>query len=128
MHRLSDERVQGLWDLRASGAGVRRIAVVLGISRNTVRRYLRRRAAGSVFPPAAPPPPAWHERAKELLAEGKSARATALALQAEGVVVSVRTVQRLAASIRPAAPGVVTALAANDDVGPPVLVLEKVPA
>jgi len=100
MHRLSDDQIQQLWDLRAAGAGVRRIATALAISRNTVRRYVRRASEGSAFPPAMPTAPPWHSRAKDLLELDPSASAVARALRDEKVFVSARTVQRLAATWR----------------------------
>lgn len=102
MHRLSDHQIQSLWDLRAAGAGARRIAITLAISRNTVRRYLRRGADGSLFPSPMPEAPAWHARAGHMLADESNASAVAVALRAEGVFVSARTVQRFAATWRQA--------------------------
>jgi transposase len=101
MHRLAAPVLQQLWDLRASGASLRKIAVVLGISRNTVRRHVRR-ATGSVFPPSVDATPAWRTRARELVAEHGPVMATILAatLRSEGFTVSARSVQRELAALR----------------------------
>jgi transposase len=103
MHRLDPDVLQQLWDLRASGASLRGVAVALGISRNTVRRYVRRAVHGSAFPSPADVTPVWHARVRELLAEqGPGVRATRLAtqLRAEGLVVTARSVQRTLAAWR----------------------------
>jgi transposase len=101
MHRLAPPLLQQLWDLRASGASLRRIAVVLGISRNTVRRHVRR-ASGSTFPPPLDATPAWRLRARELVAAHGPVMATVVAatLRAEGHAVSARSVQRELAALR----------------------------
>ena len=97
---MSDDQIQKLWDLRGTGAGVRKIALVLTISRNTVRRYLRRATEGSAWPPPMPEAPPWHARARDMLAHGPNATAVAVALRAENVFVTARTVQRLAKTWR----------------------------
>ena len=102
MHRLAPALLQQLWDLRAAGASLRKIAVVLGISRNTVRRHVRRAAHGSVFPPPLDATPAWRTRARALAADHGPIMATILAitLRSEGFVVSARSVQRELAALR----------------------------
>ena len=78
------------------GASVRKIAVVLGISRNTVRRHVRRATHGSAFPPPLDAAPAWRARAGELVDMHGPIVATVLAstLRGVGYVVSARSVQR----------------------------------
>ena len=103
MHRLAPDVLQHLWDLRSTGASLRGVAISLGISRNTVRRYVRRAVHGSGFPPVIESTPIWHARARELLAlHGPAVRATKIAtdLRAEGFVVTARSVQRTLAAWR----------------------------
>ena len=102
MHRLAPDLLQQLWDLRMGGASLRKIAVVLGISRNTVRRHVRRATHGSGFPPALDATPPWRTRARELVSEHGPVMATILAntLRGEGYTVSARSVQRELASLR----------------------------
>lgn len=96
MHRLASLLLQQLWDLRMGGASVRRIAVVLGISRNTVRRHVRRATQGSAFPPPLDAASPWRARARELADTQGPIMATVLAttLRGEGFTVSARSVQR----------------------------------
>jgi hypothetical protein len=85
-----------------SGASLRKIAVVLGISRNTVRRHVRRAAHGSGLPPALDTTPQWRARAREIVAMHGPIMATILAatLRGEGFTVSARSVQRELACLR----------------------------
>jgi predicted transcriptional regulator len=84
------------------GASLRKIAVVLGISRNTVRRHVRRATHGSGFPPPLDATPAWRTRAREIVAMHGPVMATILAatLRGEGFTVSARSVQRELACLR----------------------------
>lgn len=102
MHRLSPDLLQQLWDLRSNNTSLRKIAVQLGISRNTVRRYVRRAVSGSAFPVAYESAPAWHARARDIMDARDGIRATTLAteLRAEGFVVTARSVQRTLAAWR----------------------------
>lgn len=102
MHRLSTELLQQLWDLRSNGTSLRTIAVRLAISRNTVRRYVRRAVTGSSFPVTYETAPVWHARAREIMDAREGIRATTLAteLRAEGFVVTARSVQRTLAAWR----------------------------
>jgi hypothetical protein len=102
MHRLAPDLLQQLWDLRMAGASLRKIAVVLGISRNTVRRHVRRATHGSGFPPPLDAPPPWRARAREIVDTHGPIMATILAvtLRAEGYTVSARSVQRELACLR----------------------------
>ena len=102
MHRLSPDLLQHLWDLRSNGTSLRKVAVQLGISRNTVRRYVRRAVHGSSFPASYETAPAWHARSREILDARPNIRATTLAteLRAEGFVVTARSVQRTLAAWR----------------------------
>jgi len=78
--------------LHDSGASIRRIAIALQISRNTIRRYIRN------GPPQRPTIPAWHLRALELFEDADckgNASAIARVLRAENVHVTSRSVQRV---------------------------------
>lgn len=96
MFRLKPPLLQQLWDLRATGTSIRRIAVVLGVSRNTVRRYVRRAVHGSGFPPPLDARPAWPAKARAIIAldPALTSRSIAARLRVEGIVVSMRSVQR----------------------------------
>jgi hypothetical protein len=97
MDRLPPQTVQELWDLRAKGTSVRRTAILLGISRNTVRAYIRRGVHDSAFPPAPTTAQLWRARLSELLlaSDGKSTGVSlAQILRAEGFELSTRSVQR----------------------------------
>lgn len=89
---LTRDTVRRLRELEASGAGIRRIAVLLGISRNTVRRYVR---------PDIPTPTRverpWRDRAAELYLGPclGNAAAVARALRSEGFAAEERAVQRV---------------------------------
>jgi hypothetical protein len=87
-------------DLRACGTSIRRIAILLGISRNKVRRHLR----GPRGPKLSPP---WHGRAIELFGVcGRNGAEVARRLREEGCAVSIRGVQRVVRQARviPSAP------------------------
>jgi transposase len=88
---LAEETVSRLQALRTSGASIRRIVMLLGISRNTARRYLRQ------GPPQPRIAPEWQERALQLFDTRCKGNASSVArvLRNEGVVVSTRTIQRL---------------------------------
>jgi transposase len=96
MFRLSPDLLQQLWDLRAAGASLRKVAAVLRISRNTVRRHVRGATHGSAFPPPLEPPREWPARARALIVADPSltARAISTRLRTEGLEVSMRSVQR----------------------------------
>jgi hypothetical protein len=92
---LTIDLLDELERLRALGTGVRKMAVLLGVSRNTVRRYVR---GGAVRRPASVGGPSWFGRAVALY-DGMgtcagNATAVARILDAEGVVISARSVQR----------------------------------
>lgn len=74
--------------LRAGGASIRRIAILLGISRNTVRRYLRRAHCPRK-------PPVWRGRAIELFSACRNGAEVARKLRDEGFAISTRSVQRV---------------------------------
>jgi transposase len=96
MFRLKPALLQQLWDLRAAGASIRKIANTLQISRNTVRRHVRSATHGSAFPPPVDPPREWAARARAIATAepGLTARSVAAALRSEGLSASLRSVQR----------------------------------
>ena len=101
---VESEVVRQMRELAAQHWGAKRIARVLGIARNTVRRYLRGgpRAEVQVRPQARAldtPQRAEAQRLYRGPAEGNAVVAARL-LAAHGVVASVRTVQREVAGLR----------------------------
>lgn len=90
---LNEATLSQLDQLVSTGKGIRRIAILLGISRNTVRRYVRPTDRQRVNRSRAKP--AWHARALELQAICSNAAVITSALHCEGVVVSTRSVQRV---------------------------------
>ena len=88
---LPENIVVRLEALRDAGTSIRKMVALLSLSRNTVRRYVRRGR------PAKRVEPQWHSHAIELFETRCKGNASAVAriLATEGVTVTARTVQRL---------------------------------
>lgn len=101
---VEGELVAAIRELAGRGVGSKRIARVVGVARNTVRRYLRDSVAPGlqVRPAARRLTEARREEARTLYegaAEGNAVVVQRL-LQERGVTVSVRTIERAVADIR----------------------------
>lgn len=104
---LEGELVATIRALASRGVGSKAIAHTVGVARNTVRRYLRQPVAPGVQtrPAARRLSDARREEARALYAgtaEGNAVVVQRL-LQADGLTVSVRTIERAVADIRRAA-------------------------
>ncbi len=103
---VSESKVFEIRQLAAQGLGSRSIARMLGLARNTVKRYLR--IARGDAPPPAPRPRVLDEAmrayAYELFTGACAGNATAVtrALHERGIAITPRSVQRILRAMRPA--------------------------